>query len=270
MTAEIHNMTSKPHLFNDRDNRLESKWFDELKKNFDMQEFGIRKALGPDFENKLEEDSNKYQKTQLYMDDINFFYDLNDRLSKEIRGCQKQLGADSFTKELIANAAKDSAYQNDLKLISMVVEGKNNLLPALEGFDKKIGSYKSVFEAFIAAGDEVRSDLFKMFEKNKELRQRLAQKEQKLQEYMNNGPMGKRGMAQRLDMFNDLKYKGDKSKEIYDYLKSIQDAKEFKLKSSSTRLSDVNHKLEHLKDQKKKLEQKIALSEKEIESRRAD
>ena len=61
---------------------------------------------------------------------------------------------------------------------------KNCLSPALEGFDKKIGSYKNVFDAFIHAGDEVRNDLFKMFEKNKELRQRLAQKEQKLQEYM--------------------------------------------------------------------------------------
>jgi len=204
------------------------------------------------------------------LDDINFFYDLNDRLSKEIRACQKQLGADTFTKELIANSAKDSAYQNDLKLISMIVDGKNTLLPALKGFDNKIGSYKSVFEAFIAAGDEVRSDLFKMFEKNKELRQRLAQKEQKLQEYMNNGPMGKRGISQRLDMFNDLKYKGDKSKEIYDFLKSITDAKEYKLKSSITRLSDVNHRIEHLKERKLELDQKIAHADKEIESRRAD
>jgi len=64
MSAELHSGTSKPHLFNERDHRLESKWFDQLNKNFNIEEFGIRKALGPDYENKLEEDSNKYQKIQ--------------------------------------------------------------------------------------------------------------------------------------------------------------------------------------------------------------
>ena len=82
--------------------------------------------------------------------------------------------------------------------------------------------------------------------------------------------MGKRGIAQRLDMFNDLKYKGNKSNEIYDFLKSILDAKEYKLKSSNTRLSETNHRIEHIKEHKKDLEQKIAFAEKEVSTRRSD
>ena len=127
---------------------------------------------------------NGFQQILAYKEDITFFSQVNDRLGREIRSLQKQLGADDFTRDLITSQAKREAMSNDYRMISMVFKHHNHLEPTMLAFDNKLKGFKKVFKSFDQNAEQSKAELKTMMESNKKFRERLAKKEAQLQEIL--------------------------------------------------------------------------------------
>jgi DNA repair exonuclease SbcCD ATPase subunit len=159
----------------------------------------------------------------------------------------------------------------------MVFKHHNHLEPTMLAFDNKLKGFKKVFKSFDQNAEQSKAELKTMMESNKKFRERLAKKEAQLQEILSNffcpkqpgnGPMGKHGMSEKMNMFNDYQALIEVDKSEHDLLKMNHDTKNSHFRRVKERREEISHKLEHFEKRKQQLLKKITKKKKEIDQKR--